>query len=79
MTEPVLSLWQRFRHYRLLREYKAAEKHRAGCSEIMTKDGQFLGISDVSGYNWTLSNGRRVTAADIADVGEGKWLYRIYC
>lgn len=79
MTEPILSLWQRFRHFNLMRAYRDAEKHRPGCSGIMTKDGQLLGISEVSGHKWTLSNGRQVTAADIADVGEAKWLYRIYC
>ena len=79
MTEPELSLWQRFRHYNLLRAYRDAEKHRTGCSGILTKDGQLLGISEVTGYRWKLSDGSEVSAAEIVDVGEAKWMYRIYC
>jgi hypothetical protein len=78
MTEPVLSLWQRFRHYRLARAYNYTEKHQPGCSGIVTKDGQLLGVTDVVGYKWKLRNGCEVTCAEITDVGEAKWLYRIY-
>lgn len=79
MTEPSLSLWQRFRHYRFVREYKQAEEHRSGCGSVITKNGQLLKVIEVVGYKWKLSNGGEVTVADLADVGEAKWLYRLYC
>lgn len=75
MNQPTLSLFQKYRHFRLRR---AVERER-GTKSVMLKTGELLSLSRIDGYVWHLMNGRTVDVRSIHDAGSGKWLYRIYC
>ena len=76
---PKLSLWQKFRPHRLHRMIKRENEKRPGKGSVVLKGGELAPVTQIEGYIWTLIDGREVTAKDIADAGDPKWLYNIYC
>ena len=79
MSEPTLSLWQKYRHWRFVRMCEKECQRFKNFGGLLLKDGTLTEAEGVEGYVWKLVDGREVTARDIRDAGSPKWLYKIYC
>ncbi len=74
-----LSWWQKIRHNWLVRSIESKNAHREGIGAVLLRDDTMADVTAINGYIWTLYDGRTVTAADIVEVGDPKWLYKLHC